>query len=78
MFDQILHSVWGQDVEGFPMFRVYMKLKKLNLELRRLNQKAYSHIYTRFRISKEELVAQQHLIQQGAVDAKLGREGNSC
>lgn len=62
-FKVIVRRVWDSPVRGVPMFKLVSKLKMLRVQLKLLNQDAFSNISARTAEARESLRATQTDLQ---------------
>ena len=56
--------MWEQPCEGHCMYQVFVKLKRLQVELKKLNKEFYSNIYLKVKSATEDLVGHQTAMQK--------------
>ena len=52
---QITRAVWSKEINGVPMFRLCRKMKLLNVELKKLNQKFFGGLPLKVQKAREDL-----------------------
>lgn len=70
-YQDIVKAVWEKDIRGTKQYQVFMKLKKLKPELKKLNVRHFSHKSERYREANHRLVEVQQLLHDNPQDERL-------
>ncbi|KAM7528458.1 hypothetical protein LguiB_031868 [Lonicera macranthoides] len=70
-FADIVRQSWCLPSDGFPMFQVTTKLRRLKFELKKLNKRCYSNISVHTREAREDLHSYQRSLQNSVVTSDM-------
>ena len=73
-FLSLVDRVWADRVDGSPMFQLCKKLKRLKVELKKLNRECYSDLSSRVQQAKHDLESVQWDIQRQPTNISLHGE----
>lgn len=70
-YHEVIKTKWEEEVRGTKQFQLFMKLRDLKPELKKLNAKHYSHISERYKGANEKLIETQARIHDNPSNTVL-------
>ncbi|KAL2923048.1 Chaperone protein ClpB [Bienertia sinuspersici] len=55
-FNEVVRVVWRMEIQGFTMYQITQRLKKLKMELKKLNKEVFGDFMAAERRAKEHMI----------------------